>query len=61
MSSLWLGLDLSTQKLKATVVDSSLNLILDLAVDFEADLPSFKYRFLSLFFFPCNSHVLCVH
>ncbi|MDA7916123.1 xylulose kinase [Verrucomicrobia bacterium] len=39
---LFLGLDSSTQSFKATVVDADLNLVFELALNFEKDLPQFN-------------------
>ncbi len=39
---LFLGLDSSTQSLKATAVDANLNLVFELALNFEKDLPQFN-------------------
>lgn len=39
---LFLGLDSSTQSLKATAIDTSLNVVAEFAVNFDADLPEFK-------------------
>lgn len=40
--SLFLGLDLSTQGLKATAVDSNSRLVFEAGVNFDADLPEFR-------------------
>ena len=39
---LFLGLDSSTQSLKASVIDGDLKLVAEYAVNFDADLPEFK-------------------
>ncbi len=41
---LFLGIDLSTQGLKATIIDSGLNVVCEKAVNFDADLPEFKTK-----------------
>jgi len=41
-SPLFLGLDLSTQKLKGTLISSDLSIVADFAVDFDRDLPQYK-------------------
>jgi len=41
-SPLFLGLDSSTQSLKATAVDAELNVVFELALNFEKDLPQFN-------------------
>ena len=38
---LYLGLDSSTQSLKATVIDSSLNVVAEADVNFDGDFPSY--------------------
>lgn len=42
--SLFLGLDSSTQGLKATLIDSELNVVHESAVNFDNDLPEFKTK-----------------
>ena len=39
---LFLGLDFSTQRLKATAIDGLLNIVHESEIDFDADLPEFK-------------------
>lgn len=41
-SRLFLGLDFSTQRLKATIIDNALNIVHESAIDFDKDLPEFK-------------------
>ena len=41
-TALFLGLDFSTQRLKATTVDDTGVIVHDAAVEFDADLPAFK-------------------
>jgi xylulokinase len=41
---LFLGLDLSTQSLKAVAIDSGLEVACELGVGFDADLPAFGTR-----------------
>lgn len=38
----YLGLDLSTQQLKCTVIDEKHDIILEEAINFDRDLPEFK-------------------
>jgi xylulokinase len=42
MADLYLGLDLSTQGLKATAVDSNLVVVFESAVNFDTDLPHYQ-------------------
>ncbi|CAJ0942736.1 unnamed protein product, partial [Mesorhabditis belari] len=41
-TALYLGLDLSTQQLKAVIIDDECNLVLSIAVNFDRDLSEFK-------------------
>jgi xylulokinase len=41
-TDLFLGIDLSTQSIKATVVDSNAKVIQETLVNFEADLPNYR-------------------
>lgn len=41
-TEIFLGIDLSTQSVKATVIDSSAKVIQEILVNFEADLPHYK-------------------
>ncbi len=44
MSGLFLGLDLSTQGLKSTMIDASLKVVYERAINFDRDLPRFGTR-----------------
>uniref|UniRef100_A0A3B4ZS55 Carbohydrate kinase FGGY N-terminal domain-containing protein n=1 Tax=Stegastes partitus TaxID=144197 RepID=A0A3B4ZS55_9TELE len=43
-SALYLGLDFSTQQLKAVAIDGDLSVVHQSSVQFDAELPHFRYR-----------------
>lgn len=43
-SALFLGLDLSTQSLKASLLSSNLGLVSELAINFDSDLPHYETK-----------------
>lgn len=45
---LFLGLELATEQLRASVVDEGLEVIAEVAVDFDGDLPQYLYGLVTI-------------